>query len=419
MKKILGLAVVALFGLGLSMAACDSGGDDGNGKDDVKIEKDNNVPPDGDVTVPEEEVVDVCTPACEGKQCGPDGCGGTCGVCDPGIPCQDGVCKCDAVKNCEGKECGPDGCGGECGKCGDGFECNLGTSMCVEIVVPDCEGKECGSDGAGGSCGTCPCDNCEPNEVVCDTVTFQCTVEPDKDCKWIFDCFDTCPEGDQACLQNCVNEASLPAQMAYNNLMQCLSDSGYFDCLDQFPEGSEELEACLEKAFEPCLDYYYECFHGDLDCQEMNQCFNACPEVPEGQPNPCISDCWSSGTVEAQKAYTAIIECLEAQGYWDCAQGDNKCLSDAEAACSAEFDVCFPPGTLTCKEIFDCMDTCAPTDQPCFSNCYQSGTKEAQNMFGEIVDCIIAECGEQATPECEDAALKGTCSQQYNECLGS
>jgi hypothetical protein len=421
MKKILGFAVVALMGMGLAMAACDGGGDDGkNEGKDVPIigDEDTNVPPDGDVTVPDDDQ-GGCVPACDGKQCGPDGCLGTCGVCDPGIPCQDGVCVCDAAKNCTGKECGPDGCGGECGTCKDGFECNLGSGMCAEVVVGDCTNKQCGSDGAGGSCGTCPCDDCEPDQVVCNTESFQCEAEQPKDCKWIFDCFDTCPEGDQACYQNCVNEASLPAQMAYNNLIQCLSDSGYFDCFDQFPEGSEELDACLEKAFDPCMDYYYECFHGDLTCQELNGCFSTCPEVPEGQPNPCINDCWSSGSVEAQKTYTAILECLDAQGYWDCAQGDNECLSNAEAACQAEFDACFPPGTMTCKEIFDCMDTCAPTDQACFSNCYQSGTKEAQTMFGEIVDCIIAECGEQATPECEDAALKGTCSQQYNECLGS
>jgi len=34
-----------------------------------------------------------CTPSCAGSECGPDGCGGTCGTCDPGITCQLGRCS--------------------------------------------------------------------------------------------------------------------------------------------------------------------------------------------------------------------------------------------------------------------------------------------------------------------------------------
>lgn len=33
-----------------------------------------------------------CVPACEGKQCGDDGCGGSCGVCADGCTCIDGQC---------------------------------------------------------------------------------------------------------------------------------------------------------------------------------------------------------------------------------------------------------------------------------------------------------------------------------------
>jgi hypothetical protein len=53
---------------------------------------------DPDLSTPETEVIipdvipddfevpdDICTPDCNGKQCGPDGCGGSCGSCD--IPC--------------------------------------------------------------------------------------------------------------------------------------------------------------------------------------------------------------------------------------------------------------------------------------------------------------------------------------------
>lgn len=37
-----------------------------------------------------------CTPACDGKQCGPDGCGGNCGSCPGGSTCNAGAGKCES-----------------------------------------------------------------------------------------------------------------------------------------------------------------------------------------------------------------------------------------------------------------------------------------------------------------------------------
>ena len=164
-----------------------------------------------------------CTPQCEGKECGPDGCGGTCGTCQDGQKCvvdqcvwpcsgsalwrccykntavscgngwltvqdcSDRVCawdfnayscvdsidekesfeedpsgefprKCDFTchPNCYQKQCGTDGCGGSCGKCAEGLVCF--NSRCC---LPHCEGKNCGPDGCGGSCGEySACEQC-------------------------------------------------------------------------------------------------------------------------------------------------------------------------------------------------------------------------------------------------------------------
>ncbi|MGB0589274.1 MAG: cupredoxin domain-containing protein [Myxococcota bacterium] len=71
---------------------------------------------------------EVCTPACDGKDCGDDGCGGSCGECADGVDCLEGLCtpvECDV--DCEGKSCGDDGCGGSCGECADGETCDAGT----------------------------------------------------------------------------------------------------------------------------------------------------------------------------------------------------------------------------------------------------------------------------------------------------
>ena len=98
-----------------------------------------------------------CMPACEGKECGEDGCGGECGPCSGSQDeCVDGQCVCQPA--CEGKECGDDGCGASCGECPADQACNTG--VCCK---PDCDGKQCGDDGCGSTCGTCPqgaiCDN--------------------------------------------------------------------------------------------------------------------------------------------------------------------------------------------------------------------------------------------------------------------
>ena len=97
-----------------------------------------------------------CAPQCGGKQCGPDGCGGSCGTCAGATSCSaSGTCAC--VPSCAGKTCGDDGCGGSCGDCAAGTSCNGGTGQCVSGANP-CESKQCGPDGAGGSCGNCPLD---------------------------------------------------------------------------------------------------------------------------------------------------------------------------------------------------------------------------------------------------------------------
>lgn len=158
----------------------------------------------GEQTEPETH---QCTPVCLGKECGDDGCGGSCGQCiaDKPICGADFKCAGDCTSVCEGRVCGGDGCGGSCGECPDGQFCNEGqcssdcvsdpgctivglkqcadgaagaqscadvgegclkwgdpepcgegfscqAGECIEDCVADCEGKACGGDGCGG-CG--------------------------------------------------------------------------------------------------------------------------------------------------------------------------------------------------------------------------------------------------------------------------
>ena len=127
----------------------------------------------------------ICVPSCAGKECGPDGCGQTCGACPAMSDCEDGICVCPyeicentccefgqvcsaglcCTPDCVGKNCGSDGCSGTCGTCpGANDVCQDGVCVCI----PTCAGKECGSDGCAGSCGTCVgLAVCEAGQCVC------------------------------------------------------------------------------------------------------------------------------------------------------------------------------------------------------------------------------------------------------------
>ena len=110
----------------------------------------------------------ACPSSCDGKECGGDGCGGSCGDCPDGSLCEAGECVvCEPF--CDGKDCGPDGCGGNCGQCADDEDCVGGTCL---GCLPYCVGAECGDDGCGGSCGECV----EPGEVCSNG---QCVCSPD------------------------------------------------------------------------------------------------------------------------------------------------------------------------------------------------------------------------------------------------
>ena len=115
-----------------------------------------------------------CVASCVGKECGDDGCGGSCGTCPGALECFNGHCDDVCLSSCEDKDCGDDGCGQSCGfcpvdrHCSDSghCECNEGEcdgaccqggQVCYEdaCCMPQCAGKECGDDGCGSDCGEC------------------------------------------------------------------------------------------------------------------------------------------------------------------------------------------------------------------------------------------------------------------------
>ena len=274
-----------------------------------------------------------CVPYCKNRNCGDDGCGGSCGTCPTGDKCLDGQC---CHPNCEGKDCGPDGCGGECGHCHDWEFCtdsgqckrNWGCReklspgcpdcACMEEVckespgccrwnwdffcaikcketgkcgpcVPDCKGKECGSDGCGGQCGQCPkgdtcvkgkCMTCYPDckgkECGDDGCGGSCGKCPDK---------YVCKNGMcEPCKPGCAIETSCGTDECGNPCWQ----PGELPCT---PPG----EVCRDNTCIPCEPYCVnrECGSDECDgscgkCGPCEQCISHhCKPIPDCEaPEP-------------------------------------------------------------------------------------------------------------------------------------
>ena len=112
-----------------------------------------------------DDTADCCKPACDGRDCGGDGCGGTCGTCGAKETCStDGKCEanCGAYPDstCDyycGLQYGSGGCYCIQYMCDqDPASCCPDFKACCGTCTPDCNGKACGDDGCGGQCGTCP-----------------------------------------------------------------------------------------------------------------------------------------------------------------------------------------------------------------------------------------------------------------------
>ena len=158
----------------------------------------------------------ICTPKCDNKICGPNGCGGNCGTCPDGKSCSPDGTSCSCEPTCNGLHCGPDTCGGggldKCGTCLAGKSCDS-TGKCVDCAK-NCDNKVCGSDGCGGECGNCIY-QCSPDQKSCICVS-DCTGKicgPDN-CNVANACGD-CSQGTVCALdgKSCTN----PPEIYYYN----------------------------------------------------------------------------------------------------------------------------------------------------------------------------------------------------------
>jgi hypothetical protein len=277
--------------------------------------------------------------------------------------------------------------------------------------APSCPENSCGDDdGCGGTCEEC--------EEGFNCIEDQCeAVNPNlMSCDMIIQCINDCPEGDEVCPQDCYNESSPEAQGQYMELINCLDGAGYFECAD---------EACMQAIMEgECAAPVSTCFGGggttgDLTCGEMIECMNNCPEGDEA----CPQGCFDNSTAAAQGQYQAVITCLDAAGYFDCA--DEACMTDImNGECAAQTNTCFggggTTGDLACSEMLECMNNCPEADLTCPQGCYDNSTAAAQGEYQAMLTCIDGagyfDCADEA---CMEAIMEGECAAPVNSCFGA
>ena len=312
---------------------------------------------------------ECCIPYdCEatGKECGDDGCGGSCGDCPQGTYCDSGtqVCQttcqteCDfigetecngsfAVWTCMEIQVGPDTClvwdAMNLLDCPAQHICEDGECVCQ----PNCAGKNCGDDGCDGSCGECgdPPNQCGEDgtcECVCDDV-WQPVCDEDN-CETYPNCCEAACAGvtnykqgpcDCGCTSNCT-------EYEFNFGPVCGVDEVTYEsfCLlkcsdDIYGNGCETIDDCDDLAFV-----------GECN-PELAWCGGGCPVVF----NP---ECGTNGV-----------------SYW------NNCCRDlagAEYACAGE---CLDP--TACPDAADiCSPVCGMNDE----------NQQVSYMNAQVRDCL-------------------------------
>lgn len=291
-----------------------------------------------------------CVPQCDGRICGPDGCGGDCGLCPVGQYC-DTVASACIDCTCGSRVCGQDPCGNSCGACSEGYQCSP-EGACLPC---SCGERVCGDDGCGNSCGSCI-----PFSEAC--VFGQCVAT---------DCYALNE------IRDCLNECT-PSSWVGDGLCDKSEVSGHFNC-PQFQMDAGDCGYCVSS------------------CEDQTCGLDAC-----GQP---CGDCEAgSYCASDNRCYPCTCDGL-ACGNDPCGNWCGACPSDQE--CSD--GVCQPCDP---DYVVDCAGRCGPTDWLGDGVCdYGLGYDFSCEAFGfDGGDCpsCTPDCQEK---ECGYDGCGGSCGQ--------
>ena len=417
-----------------------------------------------------------CTPNCSGKQCGDDGCGGSCGTCTGGESCTpNGQCTGGGTDNCGGVTTQGQCSGNTLEYCSNGelktFDCTSFGKICgfdaqfdwydcIEdsSCTPSCAGKQCGDDGCGGSCGTCAggetCDaagqctgggggncgsidtkgECSGNTLkYCsngDLKTFDCT-DSDKICGYdaTYDWYD-CVEDPTGCTPSCGGKECGSDGCGGScgscgggevcSSGQCVSDGGNCGGVDSTGtcEGNT-LKYCANgelKTFN-CTDFGKVCGYDSgnqwYDCiEDPNACTPSCGGKQCGSDG-CGGSCGSCGsgtTCNASGQCVANDNCggVDAAGTCDgetlkyCSNGELKTFY-----CPSYGKIC---GYDSSSQWYDCIEdpnACTPSCGG--KECGSDGCGGSCGSCGSGETCSSGQCISSGGGGCGGITYEGTC----------
>jgi|GEM_PF-1719036 len=254
----------------------------------------------------------------------------------------------------------------------------------------------------------------------------------DETCKEYYMCLGNCPQGDQACYQECNAVLSPVGAQRSNALMQCLQQHG---CLSTPTD--EEFAECLE---EYCISEYFMCFQGDTyrSCYDLIGCIISCPEDNPNTTNvdermECVGNCWSEATYDAQMDLQNLINCAQKECASQCEDIESpqcdQCWNQVlgpGGACESYYDKCTVYGPEGCYYLLTCLNNCPAGDTVCQQACVEQTSKQGIALYNAIYDCIMQACPicqtQPDSPECDTCFSQvqqpgGACRDALEACL--
>ena len=243
---------------------------------------------------------ETCKPDCDGRKCGADGCGGSCGACPTAQTCdvESGACERQAcVVRCAQRECGDDGCGSSCGECAADAACGA-EGRCVALARCGNGRKETGEQCDGGANCNAACEIVEPPPAPVPTPPM--------------------PQSNRAqCMSSVAIDAGAECQKCVCNRCTELAIACYASPDADRNERCTALAECGQR--HDCRDQ--SCFCGDsFLCLSPNGACRAQAELASGTNNLVeVHACYADPSCAAYRART-LGECVEQECRDSCAR---------------------------------------------------------------------------------------------------
>ena len=400
----------------------------------------------------------VCTPSCLDKACGDDGCGDSCGTCDPGYDCEDALCVADCAFFCADIQCGTQGDAGECdcGSCDDDDPCTVDScdedaASCV-FDAQEALGLTCDDGQACTTSDVCTPQGCHGTPVVCDDgnpctlgscspLTGACSFgagplqgagcDDDNPCTagdkcWDGECAGVLKPLDQITVEDCpcstdedcdpledgdicTGDLFCPAQGGAGTCQ--VNEESILDCddaIDCTVDACDPQEGCTHTPFTlPCVDQT-SCTVDS--CDPVEGCLNTPDDSKCDDDNPCTVGICDPDLSCVWAALEDGFFCGDPVGWGSCQGGQCVCTPKCDEKTCGD-DGC--GGTCgACGNGYLCVE------QVCEADCAAWCSGRDCGPAGPLSECDCGSCEDDNACTADLCLADGSCSwvPQYGAC---